>query len=63
MEAYELLIPEKNEKTEKIEEETELLIRIADLIKEKKTQIRKITGDLMDDLILEISKLVGLLIF
>jgi len=57
MEAYELLVPEKREKTGEIEHKTELLRRTADLIKEKKTQLRKISGDQMDNLILEITKL------
>jgi len=57
MEAYELLIPEKGGKNEKNGQETKFLQQTADLIKGKKNQLRKISGDLLDDLILDITKL------
>ena len=53
LEAYELLMPEKTEKTI---DENQVLQRIADIIKAKKTVMRQKTGEIIDDLMLEIVK-------
>jgi transcriptional regulator with XRE-family HTH domain len=53
MEAYELLMPEKKEKKTV---EGQALQRIAGIIKQKKTLLRQQTGEVMDDLMLDIIK-------
>lgn len=57
MEAYELLIPEKPEKGGY--EETEILVlqRLTELIQQKKNLLRQNTGEIMDDLVLELIRL------
>ncbi|MCL2008335.1 MAG: helix-turn-helix domain-containing protein [Treponema sp.] len=59
MEPYELLIPEKTEKNGKSKRNNTNLQKTAELIKEKKRELRKTTGEAMDSLILEIIKLNG----
>ena len=53
LEVYELLMPENNSKTT---DEGQALQRIADIIKVKKTLLRQKTGEIIDDLMLEIIK-------
>ena len=57
MEVYELLIPAGNEKTKEAKPENKILRKTAELIKSKKSQMRKNVNATMDDLILEIIKL------
>jgi len=52
LEAYELLIPENGQN----KAENQVLQRIADIIKVKKTLLRQKTGEIIDDLMLEIIK-------
>jgi transcriptional regulator with XRE-family HTH domain len=52
LEAYELLIPENNQN----KAENQVLQRIANIIKVKKTLLRQKTGEIIDDLMLEIIK-------
>ncbi|GHV94416.1 hypothetical protein AGMMS50293_07360 [Spirochaetia bacterium] len=59
MEAYELLIPQDTEKPGDIKQKNRTLRQTAGLIKAKKSLLRKITGETMDDLILEIIKMYG----
>ena len=53
LEPYELLMPEKMEKNAA---EGQVLKRIASTIKSKKTLLRQTTGEIIDDLMLEIVK-------
>ena len=53
LEAYELLMPEENRKST---DEGQVLQRIADIIKVKKTLLRQKTSEIIDDLMLEIIK-------
>ena len=57
MEVYELLIPEKTEKTTESKQGNRNLQKTAELIKAKKREIKKNTGEVMDNLILDIIKL------
>ena len=57
MEPYELLIPEKAEKPKNRQGEIQALRRAADLIKAKKNLLRQKTGEVMDDLVLEIVRI------
>jgi transcriptional regulator with XRE-family HTH domain len=59
MEAYELLIPEKFEKTGHSGGKNQVLPAIADVVKAKKTILRQNLGQIMDDLLLEIIKIYG----
>jgi transcriptional regulator with XRE-family HTH domain len=59
LEAYELLIPESNEKKEKSGGKNRSLQQTAELIKAKKRLLRKNLDETMDDLILEIIKTNG----
>ena len=59
MEVYELLIPEKTEKNNDLEEEKGSLQWAASVINEKKKELKKKTGEIMDNLILEIAKEYG----
>jgi len=59
MEAYELLIPESNEKKEKSGDRNKALQQTASVIKAKGKLLRKSVDETMDDLILEIIKLNG----
>jgi transcriptional regulator with XRE-family HTH domain len=59
VEAYELLIPEKDEKREKSGSKNRALQHTAELIKVKRRFLRKKVDETMDDLILEIIKLNG----
>ena len=59
MEAYELLIPEIDEKKEKSGGKNRPLQQTAELIKAKKKLLRKKVDETMDDLMLEIIKLSG----
>ncbi|MCL2042771.1 MAG: helix-turn-helix domain-containing protein [Treponema sp.] len=59
MEAYELLIPDNNEKKIKMKKENKILQKTAELIKIKKKEIRKNSDEVMDNLILDILKLYG----
>jgi len=52
LEAYELLIPENVQN----KAENQVLQRIANIIKVKKTLLRQKTGEIIDDLMLEIVK-------
>jgi transcriptional regulator with XRE-family HTH domain len=52
LEAYELLIPENSQN----KTENQVLQRIANIIKVKKTLLRQKTGEIIDDLMLEIIK-------
>jgi hypothetical protein len=51
LEAYELLIPEKSNQNKA---ESHALKRIADIIKVKKLLLRQKTGEIIDELMLEI---------
>ncbi|MDR0496504.1 MAG: helix-turn-helix domain-containing protein [Treponema sp.] len=53
LEAYELLIPEKEGQNTA---ESKALKRIADIVKTKKTLLRQKTGEIIDDLMLEITR-------
>ena len=53
LEAYKLLMPEKNEKNIS---KNKALQRIAGIVKAKKILLRRQTGDTLDDLMLEIVK-------
>jgi transcriptional regulator with XRE-family HTH domain len=57
VEAFELLLPEKNEKKSNISQNNAILQQAASLIRSKKSQLRRKTGEVMDDLIMEIVKL------
>ena len=59
LEAYELLIPENNEKKEKSGGKNRTLQQTAEVIKAKRRLLRKQVDETMDDLILEIIKLSG----
>ena len=59
LEAYELLLPKNTEKTSKLKQENTNLMKTAELIKAKKRELRKNTGEIMDNLILDILKLQG----
>jgi len=59
VEAYELLVPEKDEKREKSGGKNKALQHTAELIKVKRRLLRKKVDETMDDLILEIIKLNG----
>ena len=56
MEVYELLIPEKSEKSRKTGRENAILRKTAELVKSKKSQLRKNVSEAMDDLMLDIIK-------
>ena len=53
LEAYELLLPEK---TEKNIDDDQVLKRIADIVKRKKILLRQKSGEIIDDLMLDIIK-------
>jgi transcriptional regulator with XRE-family HTH domain len=57
MKAYELLIPSIEETAPDQSREQRLLLQIGELIKEKKRTIRQITGDSLEDLMLQIIRL------
>ena len=57
MEVYELLIPDKIEKTREAKWENMILRKTAELIKYRKNQLRNSVDETMDSLILEIIKL------
>jgi ABC-type branched-subunit amino acid transport system ATPase component len=59
MKAYELLIPLDTGKAGMDKGDTRALQQTAELIKAKKGLLRKMIGDGMDDLILEILKMYG----
>ena len=59
MEAYELLMPKKPKETGEAEKEKTALRKTAELINAKKRELRKTTGEAMDNLILEIIKVHG----
>jgi transcriptional regulator with XRE-family HTH domain len=56
---HELLIPPKNEKTGDGGQDGKTLKRTAELIKAKKSLLRKVSGEAMDDLLLEIVRIQG----
>jgi transcriptional regulator with XRE-family HTH domain len=58
MEAYELLIPETTEKKASRKTANPVQRQIADLIKTKKSLLRQKTGETLDDLVLEIIRLL-----
>jgi len=59
MEAYELLIPENNEKKEKAGGKNRSLQQTAELVNARKKLLRKSVDETMDSLMLEIIKLSG----
>jgi transcriptional regulator with XRE-family HTH domain len=59
MPPHELLVPPKSEKSAPAEKGDKRLKRTADIIKAQKSQIRKLTGELMDNLLLEILRIHG----
>jgi transcriptional regulator with XRE-family HTH domain len=59
VEAYELLIPENNEKKEKTGGKNRVLQQTAEVIKVKRKLLRKQVDETMDNLVLEIIKLSG----
>ena len=56
MEAYELLVPEKDQKNKKSHGKKDELQQTATIINNKKKELRKKMGEVMDDLILDITK-------
>jgi len=56
MEAYELLVPEKGQKDKKSHGKKDELQQTATIINNKKKELRKKMGEVMDDLILDITK-------
>ena len=59
MEAYELLMPKKTKEASEAEKEKAALRKTAELVNAKKRELRKATGEAMDNLILEIIKVHG----
>jgi len=59
MEVYELLIPDKSEENNYFKNEKGSLQLAASIINKKKKVLKKITGEIMDNLILEIAKEFG----
>jgi len=56
MEAYELLVPDKNQKDRKTHRKKDELQQAATIINNKKKELRKKMGEVMDDLILDLTK-------
>jgi len=56
MEAYELLVPEKDQKEKKPRGKNDELQQTAVIINNRKKELRKRIGEAMDDLILDITK-------
>ncbi|MCL2722563.1 MAG: helix-turn-helix domain-containing protein [Treponema sp.] len=57
IEAYELLIPEKDQKDRKPRGKNDEIQQAATIINSKKKELRRKMGEVMDDLILDITKI------